>query len=42
MEVRRLMVLTTGPLPKSPVGKVLRKLLRKPFWQGTSCSVTGN
>src|SRR5207249_4751951 len=27
-------VITTEPLPKSSVGKVLRKNLREPYWQG--------
>jgi acyl-CoA synthetase (AMP-forming)/AMP-acid ligase II len=34
-------VLTTEPLPKSPVGKVLRKVLREPYWEGHGRRVGG-
>ena len=33
---------TTDPLPKSPVGKVQRKVLREPFWAGQERRVGGN
>jgi acyl-CoA synthetase (AMP-forming)/AMP-acid ligase II len=32
----------TEPLPKSPVGKVQRKVLREPFWLGYERRVAGN
>jgi acyl-CoA synthetase (AMP-forming)/AMP-acid ligase II len=32
----------TEPLPKSPVGKVQRKVLREPFWAGQERRVAGN
>jgi acyl-CoA synthetase (AMP-forming)/AMP-acid ligase II len=32
---------TTGPLPKSVVGKLLRKQLREPHWQGRDRRVAG-
>jgi len=32
----------TDPLPKSPVGKVQRKVLREPFWAGQERRVAGN
>jgi acyl-CoA synthetase (AMP-forming)/AMP-acid ligase II len=32
----------TEALPKSPVGKVQRKVLREPFWQGYERRVAGN
>ena len=34
--------ITTEPLPKSPVGKVLRKQLREPHWRGAERRVSGN
>ncbi len=34
-------VITTEPLPKSPVGKVLRKTLREPYWEGHDRRVSG-
>jgi acyl-CoA synthetase (AMP-forming)/AMP-acid ligase II len=34
-------VITTEPLPKSPVGKVLRKTLREPYWKGHDRRVGG-
>ena len=34
--------LTTEPLPKSMVGKVMRKTLREPFWEGRERRVGGN
>ena len=34
--------LTTEPLPKSPVGKLARKQLREPHWQGHDRRVAGN
>ncbi len=33
--------LTTEPLPKSPVGKIKRKDLREPFWEGIDRRVSG-
>jgi acyl-CoA synthetase (AMP-forming)/AMP-acid ligase II len=33
---------TTEPLPKSPVGKLLRKDLREPYWEGHDRRVAGN
>lgn len=33
--------LTTDPLPKSPVGKLARKQLREPHWQGHTRRVSG-
>ena len=30
------------PLPKSPVGKLQRKVLREPFWVGFDRRVAGN
>jgi acyl-CoA synthetase (AMP-forming)/AMP-acid ligase II len=35
-------LITTEPLPKSPVGKVLRKTLREPFWEGRDRRVAGS
>jgi acyl-CoA synthetase (AMP-forming)/AMP-acid ligase II len=35
-------ILTTNPLPKSPVGKVQRKALREPYWGGEGRRVAGN
>ena len=32
----------TDPLPKSPVGKVQRKVLREPYWVGMDRRVAGN
>ena len=34
--------LRTEPLPKSPVGKLQRKVLREPFWADTDRRVAGN
>jgi acyl-CoA synthetase (AMP-forming)/AMP-acid ligase II len=34
--------LTTDPLPKSPVGKLARKQLREPHWEGHDRRVAGN
>ena len=34
-------VLTAEPLPKSPVGKVQRKVLREPWWAGADRRVSG-
>jgi acyl-CoA synthetase (AMP-forming)/AMP-acid ligase II len=34
--------LRTEPLPKSPVGKLQRKTLREPFWQGHERRVAGS
>lgn len=34
--------LTTEPLPKSPVGKLARKVLREPHWAGHDRRVAGN
>jgi acyl-CoA synthetase (AMP-forming)/AMP-acid ligase II len=33
--------LRTEPLPKSPVGKVQRRTLREPYWQGVDRRVGG-
>ena len=35
-------VITTDALPKSPVGKILRKDLREPYWEGHNRRVAGN
>ncbi len=35
-------LLQTEPLPKSPVGKVQRKLLREPYWRGRDRRVAGS
>lgn len=35
-------VLTTDPLPKSPVGKLQRKALREPYWRGHDRRVAGS
>ena len=35
-------VMTTEPLPKSPVGKILRRALREPYWDGHDRRVSGN
>jgi acyl-CoA synthetase (AMP-forming)/AMP-acid ligase II len=34
--------LTTDELPKSPVGKLARKVLREPHWAGHDRRVAGN
>ncbi len=34
--------ITTEPLPKSPVGKIKRKDLREPFWEGIDRRVAGS
>jgi acyl-CoA synthetase (AMP-forming)/AMP-acid ligase II len=34
--------LTTDELPKSPVGKLARKVLREPHWAGQDRRVAGN
>jgi len=34
--------ITTDELPKSPVGKLARKVLREPFWEGHDRRVAGN
>jgi acyl-CoA synthetase (AMP-forming)/AMP-acid ligase II len=36
-----LVVLRSDPLPKSPVGKVMRKSLRAPYWAGRARRVAG-
>ncbi|MBO6657203.1 MAG: hypothetical protein JJ934_09930 [Pseudomonadales bacterium] len=33
---------TSDPLPKSPVGKIRRKDLREPFWEGRDRRVAGS
>src|SRR3546814_13700867 len=33
---------STTPLPKSPVGKVQRKVRREPFWEAHERRVSGN
>ncbi len=35
-------VVSTDPLPKSPVGKILRKVLREPYWTGHDRRIAGN
>lgn len=35
-------VLTTEPLPKSAVGKIQRKVLREPYWEGHERRISGN
>ena len=35
-------VLSTEPLPKSPVGKILRRSLREPYWAGQDRRVSGS
>jgi acyl-CoA synthetase (AMP-forming)/AMP-acid ligase II len=35
-------VVSTEPLPKSPVGKILRKVLREPYWAGHDRRIAGN
>jgi acyl-CoA synthetase (AMP-forming)/AMP-acid ligase II len=34
-------VLQTGPLPRTPVGKLARKVLREPYWHGVDRRVSG-
>lgn len=34
-------VITTEPLPKSPVGKILRRAMRTPYWEGHDRRVGG-
>ena len=34
--------ITTDPLPKSPVGKIQRKVLREPYWADQERRVAGN
>jgi len=34
--------ISTDPLPKSPVGKILRKSLREPYWEGHTRRVAGS
>ena len=33
--------LQTEPLPRTPVGKLARKVLREPYWQGVDRRVSG-
>jgi acyl-CoA synthetase (AMP-forming)/AMP-acid ligase II len=35
-------VLSSEPLPKSPVGKILRTTLREPYWEGHARRVSGS
>lgn len=35
-------ILSTEPLPKSPVEKILRKVLREPYWEGYERRISGN
>jgi acyl-CoA synthetase (AMP-forming)/AMP-acid ligase II len=35
-------ILQTGPLPRSPVGKIQRKALREPYWSGQERRVGGS
>lgn len=35
-------VISTDPLPKSPVGKILRRKLREPYWAGHDRRVAGS
>ena len=37
----RAITLTREPLPKSAVGKIMRKTLREPHWQGHDRRVSG-
>jgi acyl-CoA synthetase (AMP-forming)/AMP-acid ligase II len=37
-----VVVLQTDPLPKSPVGKVQRRMLREPFWAGRDRRIGGS
>jgi acyl-CoA synthetase (AMP-forming)/AMP-acid ligase II len=37
-----IVVLTQDPLPKTPVGKIQRKLLREPYWAGRERRVAGS
>jgi len=34
-------VLQTAPLPRTPVGKLARKVLREPYWEGVDRRVSG-
>ncbi|HLJ09321.1 MAG TPA: AMP-dependent synthetase, partial [Acidimicrobiia bacterium] len=34
-------VLQTDPLPRTPVGKLARKVLREPYWEGVDRRVSG-
>ena len=36
------LTLSTEPLPKSPVGKIMRKTLREPYWAGVDRRVSGS
>lgn len=35
-------LISTEPLPMSPVGKILRRELREPYWKGRDRRVSGN
>jgi acyl-CoA synthetase (AMP-forming)/AMP-acid ligase II len=35
-------VITSDPLPKSPAGKVLRRALREPYWEGRDRRIAGS
>ena len=35
-------MITTDELPKTPVGKILRKQLREPYWEGRDRRVSGS
>jgi acyl-CoA synthetase (AMP-forming)/AMP-acid ligase II len=35
-------VLRSDPLPRSPVGKIQRKVLREPYWAGEDRRVRGS
>jgi acyl-CoA synthetase (AMP-forming)/AMP-acid ligase II len=37
-----IVVITAEPLPKSAVGKILRRTLRDPYWAGQSQRVAGS
>lgn len=37
-----IVVIQTDPLPKSPVGKIQRKVLREPYWAHLDRRVSGN
>ena len=38
----KAVLLTSEPLPKSAVGKIQRKVLREPYWEGHERRISGN